>query len=89
MMVKNPLKFLDKVKHRLGIPSSDVRKMILRNKEVWSNYKNTKAKSVILFDYYPLVETELVRGYLWNVLAEKHNARIVSYATDRKIYSKI
>jgi len=73
----------------MGIPNSNVKKIIKHNVKVWSGYKNPNAESVILFDYYPLAETELARSYLLNILAKKFNAKIVSYSTNKKIRSRI
>ena len=59
----SPAMFFGKVAMRMGIPNSNVKKIIKHNVKVWPGYKNPNAESVILFDYYPLSETELGRSY--------------------------
>ena len=89
LLLSNPGLFLDKIKHQIGVPSLNVKRIISHNKKVWSDYKNSNAESIILFDYYPLAETELARSYLLNILAKKFNARIVSYSVNKKIRCRI
>ena len=89
LLFTSPTMFFGKVTMRMGIPNSNVKKIIKHNVKVWSGYKNPNAESVILFDYYPLAETELARSYLLNILAKKFNAKIVSYSTNKKIRSRI
>jgi hypothetical protein len=85
----DPYRFIKKVKIKLGIATFDIKKIIKHNKKVWSDYKNSNSESIILFDYYPLAETELARSYLLNILAKKFNAKIVSYSVNRNIRSRI
>lgn len=89
LLFKNPYGFVKKVKIKVGIANFDIKKIIKHNNKVWSDYKNPNAESIILFDYYPLSETELARSYLLNILAKKFNAKIVSYSTNKKIRSRI
>ena len=63
LLFTSPAMFFAKVTMRMGIPNSNVKKIIKHNAKVWSGYKNPNAESVILFDYYPLSETELGRSY--------------------------
>jgi len=89
LLLNNPGQFFDKIKFRIGIPNSDVNKIISHNNNAWADYKNPNAKSIILFDYYPVAETELVRSYSLNILAKRFDAKIVSYSTNNKMRSKI
>ena len=79
LLLNNPRLFFDKIKLRIGIPNSDVNKIISHNKTVWADYKNPNAESIILFDYYPLAETELVRSYSLNILAKRFDAKVTLY----------
>jgi len=56
---------------------------IAHNEEKWSKWKIRDTSSIILFDYYPVAETEIARSYLLNVLANKFSSRIVSYSPNR------
>ena len=89
LLFTSPTIFVRKLKIRIGLPNSNIKKIIKHNAKVWSGYKNPNAESVILFDYYPLSETELARSYLLNILAKKFNAKIVSYSTNKKIRTRI
>jgi len=89
LLFKDPYAFINKIKIKAGIASPDVKQFINHNKKVWSDFKNSDPESIILFDYYPLAETELARSYLLNILAKRFNAKIVSYYTDKRIRSRI
>ena len=55
--------FFGKVAMRIDVPNSNIKKIIKHNAKIWAGYKNSNTESVILFDYYPLSETELGRSY--------------------------
>ena len=82
-------KTINKIKFTLGVPNAEANIFITHNNKVWGKYKNPDSTSIILFDYYPLAETELVRSYLLNILAKRFDAKIVSYSTNNKVRSKV
>ena len=82
-------KTINKIKFTLGVPNAEANIFITHNNKVWGKYKNPDSTSIILFDYYPLAETELVRSYLLNILAKRFDAKIVSYSTNNIIRSKV
>ena len=61
-------------------PQKNVQRFIAHNIKIWESWKAKDGKNIILFDYFPLAETEIPRSYLLNILADKHNAKIVSYS---------
>lgn len=83
-----------KLRGKIWFKDDSTIKFIAHNKKVWSDWISDAQHSVILFDYYQIAETEIARSYLLNVLAKKHNAKIVSYSHSKssspvwdKIYS--
>ena len=58
----------------------NARRFINHNKRVWRDWKINNASGLILFDYYPLAETEIARSYLLNTLAKKYCAQIASFS---------
>lgn len=50
------------------------------NRKVWLGWANHRGDSIILIDLYSVTETNIARSYFANILAKKHNARIVSFA---------
>ena len=83
-----------KLRGKIWFKDDSTIKFIAHNKKVWSDWRSDAHHAVILFDYYQIAETEIARSYLLNVLAKKHNAKIVSYSHGKssspvwdKIYS--
>lgn len=73
---------------RLGrsfIIDKDIRRFIRHNKKVWYGWGNKQCDSVILVDFYGVGETIISYSYLLNILARKHNARIMTFAPPRKM----
>ncbi len=96
LLVKDPQTFIAranaKLKYRIWFQDNKTRRFIQHNYKKWGPWKQSDAKSIILFDFYPFVETEIARSYLLNILAKKNKAKIVSYSTNRKhdkIWDKI
>jgi hypothetical protein len=91
LMLSDPGTFLEKVSGRIDskiwIQDYNSKRFIKHSRKVWSNWLNKNSEAIILFDYYPVVETEIARSYLLNILAKKHNAKIVSYSHDKHIGS--
>ena len=84
LLLSNPAVFIERAmgKFRGNIWFKDVNtiKFIAHNKKVWSGWGNKNSEAIILFDYFSIAETEIARSYLLNVLAKKHNAKIVVYS---------
>jgi len=88
-LIFSPNALIKAVSNRLGIPSRSLKAFLNHNKRLWKDFRCPSAKSLILFDYYPMAETELVRTYFLNVHAKKFNAKIVSYSINKNIRSRI
>jgi len=87
-------KLLGAISGKIWYQDHNSKRFIQHNKKVWSDWRSDTPHSVILFDYYQIAETEIARSYLLNILAKKHNAKIVSYSYEKsgsavwdKIYS--
>ena len=72
-----------KIKARVGGLDENTKLFIKHNKKVWEDWRADAAKYTVLFDYYPIAETEVARSYLLNILAKKHKAKIVSYSVNK------
>lgn len=86
-LIKNPWTFskslVYKVKSNLII-DKHTKRFINHNKKVWQDWCNINSESVILFDFFRIHETIISFSYFLNVLAKKHNARILYYSMPRK-----
>lgn len=59
----------------------DTEMFIKHNKEVWGAYKVKNPTSEILVDFYPVSQTLIAYSYFLNILANKHNAEIKTFAS--------
>jgi len=89
ILVKNPSAFFRQtfvsLKYTIWYKDNNTKKFIEHNVRMWSSWMNADSKSIILFDYFPISETEIARSYLLNVLAKKYDAKIVSYNHNNKV----
>jgi hypothetical protein len=92
----DPRTFFEKVREtfvsKIWFQDHHSKRFIQHNKKVWSGWGNNDPEAEVLFDYYPIAETEIARGYLLNILAKKLNAKIVSYSyekSDNAVWNKI
>jgi len=86
-LVSQPVHFLhhlvEMIKRNYLPIDRNTKVFISHNEEKWGKWKTPNTKPIILFDYYPVAETEIARSYLLNILAKKFNSRIVSYSSNR------
>lgn len=65
------------------------KKFIMHNRRAWEGWHNNHAGSIILVDLYPVCETIISYSYFLNVLARKHNAKIVCFSGGTKIPNRV
>lgn len=59
--------------------------IIRHNKKIWTACKKNK-NSVIILDVFDVPETVVAYSYMANILAQKHNSKIVAYLFENTIY---
>lgn len=81
------MKITDKILHLKSLlcVDSNTQRFIKHNKSVWQAWRNGQGEAVILADLYGVSETEIARSYFLNVLAKKHSAKIMSFASCKKL----
>ena len=65
------------------------KRFIQHNEKVWQGWNSGTCSSVVLVDFYSVSETLISYSYFVNVLARKHNARIVSFSGRQKIPNRV
>ena len=84
LLFRDPTTFLErastKFKSTLLRPDKNVKQFVSHNQNAWGDWKIEDVSPTVMFDYYPIAETEVARSYLLNVLAKKHQAKIISYS---------
>ena len=84
LLFRDPTTFLERASIKFIStklrPNKNVKQFVSHNQNAWGDWKIEDVSPTILFDYYPIAETEVARSYLLNVLAKKHQAKIISYS---------
>ena len=96
LLFHDPTTFLEraraKFKSTILRPDKHVKQFVRHNQNAWCDWKFEDVSPTILFDYFPIAETEMARSYLLNTLAKKHRAKIISYSTykvDNRVWDEI
>jgi hypothetical protein len=81
-MITAPKLFLGKILCFLKrlYDSKQEKRFVKRNKKVWGDYQQNRSEAEILFELTGMQPNIISYGYLSNILAKKHNAKIRAYS---------